>query len=963
MSNRELFSSDTWEMLRIFPFFFAWNDSRIIVATGPSLSKLSPNARVGASVDDVFEALAQTSKSPFIFENRSTHRFIVVRDCSNNRLLRGSILYLGDKEIGIMLAAPWITTNEQLKEYQLKLGDFGPQDQTLEMLQLLQSQQIVTSDLKRLTEALLNERAKYRSEAERTQSLLRNASDGLHVLDKKGRVICASDSFAKRLGYGSNEVVGMHISQWDARFDRDTLEKWLWRLFEHQEVVTFETKHRGKDGSLLDVEVTARAVSLDGEPTLFASSRDVTERKKQARQLESLNARLEATISAAIDGVVVMDTSGKITEFNPAAEQLFGYRRDEVVGKLVSETIVPYKYREAHARGLDHYLRTGEGPVLRRRIEIEALRRDGSEFPIEIEMTAAQYSEGEFFVAFVRDITERQRAAESLHLYREKLEELVALRTEELEKKTTILDAVVTTSPSGLILTDEEGRICLTNPALEEMFGYTGTSLIGLHVEELVPDASREEHRRYRKEFTQAPKNRKMGEQLNLYGQRKDGTVFPADVSLTSFLLEGKRYIQASVIDISERKKHEEQLQDLNTNLERKVAERTTELIEASAAKSNFLAHMSHEIRTPMNGILGLAQLLERASLPPEQADMVSRIRKAGKSLLAIINDVLDFSKIEAGELRIELEPFEPAKILSQVDSLLGPSAREKGIELIVESSNDIDDFLTGDALRLEQVLINLISNAVKFSEASDVHVRVKTLELTPASVKLLFEVKDEGIGISKAHMECIFTPFSQADSSITRRFGGTGLGLAICKQLVELMGGRIGVESTLGVGSTFWFEIPFMRAGIQKDSTQKRSTPGIDKGPRLSGLNCLVVDDSRINRDVVERMLILEGAKVTTAADGQQAVEILRADGAAVGAVLMDVQMPVMDGLTATRMICRELRLLELPIIALTAGVLSEEQRNAKEAGVNDFLAKPVDFEELVAVLTPYTTRDPVIA
>ena len=378
----------------------------------------------------------------------------------------------------------------------------------------------------------------------------------------------------------------------------------------------------------------------------------------------------------------------------------------------------------------------------------------------------------------------------------------------------------------------------------------------------------------------------------------------------------------------------------------------------ANEAKTNFLQTMSHEIRTPLNGVLGLAQLLEREPLTPNQAEMVREIRQAGDSLRAIINDVLDFSKVEAGCLRLDLQPFGLKPILLHIRSLLDVSARGKGLALCIEEAPKLDGMLIGDAHRLQQILMNLIGNAIKFTEKGEVRAQVKLLNSTPQSVRLRFEVADTGIGISPHHVANLFEPFTQAEAAISRRYEGTGLGLSISKRFVELMGGEIGAESLYGVGSTFWFEVPFERS-LQNETTPA-SMPEDEPKPqagRLVGLRFLVVDDSRMNRMLVERMLDREGAQFFSAENGAQALERLRAPGEAFDAVLMDVQMPVMDGLATTRLIREKLGLERLPVIALSAGVLDDQRQQVFEAGANDFLPKPVDLEELVATLRRWSS------
>ena len=421
-------------------------------------------------------------------------------------------------------------------------------------------------------------------------------------------------------------------------------------------------------------------------------------------------------------------------------------------------------------------------------------------------------------------------------------------------------------------------------------------------------------------------------------------------------LAEALRSLAATLI------RRREALAHLNDGLEAEISRRTAELeaskaaAEAAArAKSEFLSHMSHEIRTPMNGVLGLTQLLNREHLTADQHDMLRRIQGAGQSLLAIINDILDFSKIEAGQLRIEARPFRLETLTTTLDSLLGATARAKGFDLRIVLPDTPLGPLVGDPLRLEQVLINLTGNAIKFTARGEVAILVQPLSQDdPAAVRLRFAVRDTGIGISPAAQATLFDPFTQEDAGIARRFGGTGLGLSISKRLVELMGGVIGVESQPGQGSTFWFELPFTRATAAEE-THLQAPVTAPTGPRLRGVRILAVDDSAMNRDLVERALKREGAKITLAADGQQAVQYLQTPDFGFDAVLMDVQMPVMDGLAAMRHIRRNLGRTDLPILALTAGVLPAEQQAARDAGANEVLAKPLDLDMLATRLAVY--------
>jgi CheY-like chemotaxis protein len=360
-----------------------------------------------------------------------------------------------------------------------------------------------------------------------------------------------------------------------------------------------------------------------------------------------------------------------------------------------------------------------------------------------------------------------------------------------------------------------------------------------------------------------------------------------------------------------------------------------------------------------MNAILGFAQILEHENLNPDQRSMLDKISNAGESLLNIINDILDLSKIEAGQLRIDSQRFTVSEVFQRVDNLLRDLADNKKLMLEFKGATGVAATLMGDPLRLIQVLVNLASNAIKFTEVGRVEVNVTALSVAAdaGSVDLRFEVRDSGIGITAEALPNLFQPFSQADDSITRRFGGTGLGLAICKRLIELMGGRIGATSQVGQGSTFWFEMPYQQVSVEVNApvaTQPDAGSSAMQ-PSLKGLRILAVDDNRTNLQLIDRALQRQGAAVTLAADGQQALNILRLHPQSYDVVLMDIQMPVMDGLTATREIRMDTGLAHLPVIALTAGVLDDEREAALKAGISDIIPKPINLKQLSSGLSRY--------
>jgi len=409
-----------------------------------------------------------------------------------------------------------------------------------------------------------------------------------------------------------------------------------------------------------------------------------------------------------------------------------------------------------------------------------------------------------------------------------------------------------------------------------------------------------------------------------------------------------------------------ESLEQERKLLERRVADRTRQLevknfqliaSEAQAeaankAKSEFLANISHEIRTPLNAIMGMTQVLARSSLKPAQADCVRTLDSAGEHMLVLLSDVLDLSKIEAGQLELNEHSFSLAAVVHGIADTFAASAGRKGLTLRVEPLPDGLPALMGDATRLAQVLSNLVSNAVKFTSHGEVTVSAKALDRSSTSVRLRLAVRDTGIGITRETIDRLFQPFVQAERATYGDYGGTGLGLAISKRLVELMGGMIGVESVPGEGCEFWFIVTFATA---RPDFAKTHATGRQGDKQLLGIRILVVDDIETNREIATQLLTLEGAICEAVGNGRAAIERLRANSGDFDLVLMDIQMPEMDGLEATRRIRHELGLARLPVIALTAGAMNSQREMALASGMNDFIVKPFRLKKMVETLSPW--------
>ncbi len=421
------------------------------------------------------------------------------------------------------------------------------------------------------------------------------------------------------------------------------------------------------------------------------------------------------------------------------------------------------------------------------------------------------------------------------------------------------------------------------------------------------------------------------------------------DVTMTPFQSNGETCLLAMMEDISERKAALDELQRAKERAE-----------EANRAKSSFLANMSHEIRTPMNTILGMAQLALNHETDPRQRDYLEKILHSGDHLLGIIDDLLDFSKIDADKLTMENVEFELTQLQRALVNQAEWKASAKGLRLSFALEPGMPAVVSGDPLRLNQVLINLVSNAIKFTEQGEIVVEGTKLHEDETSVLLCFEVNDSGIGLSEAQKRHLFLPFHQSDSSISRRYGGSGLGLAISRRLVEMMGGEIGVQSAPGEGSTFWFTVRLNKAGTAPFAHHAERAPVTAGAPRaaldaLRGARILLAEDHSFNQQVATEFLEQGGAVVCVANNGEEALELLRRER--FDCILMDVQMPVLDGLETTRAIRANRSLADIPVIALTANALGEDREHCLAAGMNGFIGKPFKIDEFYATLADFLT------
>lgn len=806
------------------------------------------------------------------------------------------------------------------------------------------------------------------------------------------------------------------------------------------------------DGRILKREYIPIFIEKEYKGHLWSYT-DITEKKKIKEAIQQSELKNRLIMNAALDAIITIDKKGVITFWNPQAEKIFGWKEKDILGKKLSETIIPNYHRKGHDDGMNNYLKTGNAPVLNRLIELPAINIDGHEFPIELSIIPIKLGDSEFFCSFIRDISDRKKNEQALKASQElwqfalegagdgvwefnfqtqevffskQYKLMLGYKEDEFKNESSewlnrihpddlqiinetdkeyedkkivnhqreyrikhkngnyiwILDRgmiisytddgkpmrIIGThtditerklSEQALKIKEEKYRSILANMNLgllevdnDDVIQYANQSfcsIAGYQVDELVGHKASDlllssDH----KEVIKSKSNKRkegISDAYELPLKNKNG-------ELKWLLISGApRYndngdLVGTVgihLDITEQKQLEIDL----TN--------ARDAAQASAqAKELFLANMSHEIRTPMNAILGMTNQLNKTKLDTSQKFFLDTIHSASDNLIIIINDILDLSKIDSGKLSIEKIGFEPQKVINKVMQVLQHRAEEKGL-IFTNSFYDpqLSKVLIGDPYRLEQVLINLISNAIKFTYKGIVDTTFKVVSDFQETQIIDITVKDTGIGMDEAFLEKLFDKFSQEDESVTRKYGGTGLGMSICKELVELMGGEIAVFSRKNEGTTVTIRLKMDKSSEselpQKETFDTDTSLLLDK-------NVLVTDDNEINRLLASTILSNYGANIFEARNGLEAIEIIKQQ--AIDVVLMDLQMPILDGLEATQIIRKTIN-TSLPIIALTAYAIKGDNQKCFDVGMNDYLSKPFEENQLVQVVTKWLSKN----
>jgi len=747
------------------------------------------------------------------------------------------------------------------------------------------------------------------------EQIVQNASDIIFRTDETGVFRYVNPMASKILGYSNNELIGRHFLDFvHPNYQEEVYHFYVNQIESGKDVSYFEFPVVSKAGKVIWLaQSTQMLFESNGEVHVTSIARDITEKRESDQAVLNLKNRLVTLLSNFKSGVLLADSLGRVETTNDFLLNWFQINSldsnnmisfQQIFDQIKMELVSPEEFQKTINEDLQQH-KTSE----RKRF----FMKDGRVFDLEYTpIKTTQGEKGSFW--FFHDVTEEYHAQMLLQYSEEKYRGII----ENLEM--------------GILEVDNNEKILVANPIFCKMVGYELNEILGKNARELFIPSNNEIEI-----FNEAIEERKKGNS-NVYEaviKKKSGELMPMIISGAPIFDQNGR-LAGSIglhVDISSQKETE------------KILAEAKERAEASShAKEVFLAHMSHEIRTPMNAIIGMSSLLSNTELTGKQKVYLDAIRTSSKNLLSIINDILDFSKIEAGKLNVETIGFSVEKMVKNVIGSVNHLAAGKSIMLSFKIDPQIVPVVLGDPTRVNQILLNLLSNAIKFTPDGKVELIAKVLKQEGKTQKICFEVKDTGIGIEHTKMDKIFESFSQEDDSVSRKFGGTGLGLTISKQLVELMGGQIGVQSTKGVGTTFYFEIDF-KIGTFKDlpHDQQDIPHAVNK---LKGIKVLLVEDNQLNQFLATTILEGKGVIVETAGNGLEAIESVKKQE--FDLILMDIQMPFMGGIEATEKIRHELN-LKTPIIALTAKALSGDEKRYQEAGMNDFLSKPFEPESLI--------------
>jgi len=811
------------------------------------------------------------------------------------------------------------------------------------------------------------------SEEVRNHQFSKNPAVMLLIDLTSGIIVEANLAALKFYQYTSEEIEKLTISELTTSPENQLFENIS--AAEKNSGGYFSSQHRLRDGAIREVEINFSLVQIRGRKLLHAMVHDVTEQKAVEIQIRKLSRAVESSTAS----VAITNVTGEVEYINPQFSQVTGYTKDDIYGKnlyaLQFDGISPEKISEIKQSILEH--RSWEGLSKHK-------RKDGEEYwgATTISPILDDTQKITHYLVVNEDVTEaveleRDRRASEARFQNLFNDSPISLWEEDFSEVKQYLDRLrnsgVNDFDSYLKAHPEVVAECISlvkvldvNKATLVLYGASTKGELVSSLNKTLPEAGNEY---FRFELLQIASG-KFDFEIEMIARTLEGKIIAVNLYwavVPGYEIDLSKVI-VSIIDVTEQKKAEESLIRNNRQLEELITKANTLAAQAemaNVAKSEFLANMSHEIRTPMNSIIGVADLLMDTSLTGEQQKFVSLIQSSGEALLFLINNILDYSKLESQKMELEIVDFDLEKTIKEVMDILELKAEEKGLQLLLSDEQDVPLLLSGDPWRLRQILINLVGNAIKFTPKGIVQLKVKKGMESGQKVTLHFSIEDTGIGIPQERLSKLFNPFMQVDSSMTRKYGGSGLGLAISKQLVELMGGTIGVESVCGKGSIFWFSLEFemqpSRCALWNGESSawpaEMSTEYCNKTPFCwtqggtlrEQASILLVEDNPTNQLVALSLLKKFGYRSDAASNGIEALQAMQQSK--YDLILMDCQMPEMDGYTATAQVrsreaaCQSPR---IPIIAMTAHALQGDRERCIAAGMDDYMTKPVKASEL---------------
>ncbi len=644
----------------------------------------------------------------------------------------------------------------------------------------------------------------------------------------------------------------------------------------------------------------------------------------ETNERKSAEARRMAVLNAALDGIITINHEGRVIELNRAAETMFGYTQEQAAGQELAELIIPPAYREAHRRGMAHFLATGEGPALNKRLELSAVRADGNEFPIELAITRIAAEGPPVFTGHIRDISVRRA----------------------IEDRLRMLESSVEHANDAIVITEAEPvgvpgpRIIYVNQAFTSTTGYTMEEVLGKTPRILQGPGSSEES----KATIHRALKRWKPVRVELLNYRKDGSEFWVELNIVPVANEKGWYTHWVSVqrDITARKQTESAL--LQTKLRAEQAQAEAE--RANLAKSEFLSRMSHELRTPLNAILGFGQLLEMDTQTDRQREQLSHILKGGKHLLDLINEVLDIARIESGKMELTLEAVSVAEVLNSAATLIRPLADQRNIRLGRCTGAACEHSMWADRQRLSQVVLNLLSNAVKYNRPGGSVSLTCELAATPGRLRLA--VSDTGPGIAADDLAKLFTPFERLGAEQSN-VEGTGIGLALSKGLVEAMGGSIGLESTLGRGSTFYLELA--SCAVSSRANENTPVPELKYSP-TGRHTILCIEDNLANFALIEQTLeaLRPDVRLLGAMQGQLGMEMAREHQPDL--ILLDLQLPDVSGDKVLRLLRADVATRNIPVIMVSADATKGQVQRLLDLGAQNYLTKPINIRTFLRTI-----------